>query len=196
MPKIQTSILDFFNRKKYISHNKRHVNLKKSQQNSDNTLFSYNKKRNYKESRNFINNQVSLYVDHKINWKGFCFIATNNYMEWVIKTTFPRRDSINGQFYDIGFEVGSATLDGNSALTNIEIKIPFRRGGLGSKFIQVINKSCQQFHVYGGGGNNSRYRLTEEGEQLIKASVRKGILLEEQVIFGTVPESQNTLSIE
>ena len=146
----------------------------------------------YKDSRRFLEKQK--HTDFKAIWKGFAFVATNNFSEWTVKTSYLRNDYRAEKIYEDGHTVGTATIDENSALVHIQIDDPFRRMGLATKLISFINKTCPQFHVYAGVQNNSRYRLTEEGAKLINACQRKNILDDEKVILNTVPPSPHMTS--
>lgn len=149
----------------------------------------YNPKRDYKYVKNYVKNKISSSFDSVHTWQGYCFIASNNFREYKIINTIPRPDRFTNQVYQPGLEVGSATIDDDSALTNIEVIIPFRGKGLGTELIKFMNNCCEQFHVFAGTGENSRYQLTEEGAGFIKSCKQKGILDEEQVILNHVPPS-------
>lgn len=136
--------------------------------------------------------KVQSFVDRVHADKGYVFVATDNFSDYKVYTAVDRMIlTDNGQYktISVGTEVGEATVDGNSALTHIEVGADFQREGIGSHLIQFIFKCCRQFQVYVDSSVNSRYRLSHEGAALIASCQRRGILGDLQVIPATPPAS-------
>lgn len=127
--------------------------------------------------------------DASKQWDGYLFIANNNFTEYSVITLLPRPNYQLKKVIPIGYEVATATVDDNSALTHILVNESFRRKKIGSQLIRFIKNCCPKFIVFGGTTHNSRYRLTSEGAALMKHCVENKILSSTQVIIGSVPES-------
>lgn len=127
--------------------------------------------------------------DASKQWERYLFIATNNFTEYSVVNLLARPNYQLKKVIPVGFEVATATVDDNSALTHISVKEPFRRQKIGAQLIRFIKHCCPKFIVFGGTEHNSRYRLTQEGAALMEYCVSNKILSPTQVIVGNVPES-------
>lgn len=127
--------------------------------------------------------------DKTHQWNNYLFIATNNFTEYKVTNTIPMASKQSKEVFPSGTTIATATVDDDSALTNIEVNAKIRRQGIGTELIRFIKNACPQFVVFGGSEHNSRYRLTHEGAALIEHCRRKKILKAEQVIVDFVPES-------
>ena len=111
--------------------------------------------------------------DKSHSWKGYSFIATNNFREYSVKTMTARNHRDLDFLIPAGFTVANATVDDDSALTHLEVHQLFQRLGIGRELLRFIKNSDKQFIIYGGTSNNSRYRLTAEGAGVGQKAFKK-----------------------
>lgn len=161
---------------------------------SNSSMFPYNRKIDYKKSRDFLNKYKNA-CDAIMTRNGYCFCAKANFSEYSVYTTMDRLMIIGGRKNRVpqGTCVATAKIDDDSALEHIHVDALFRRQGIGKNLVRFINKCAPQFHAFGGVEHNSRYRLTEEGASLIRACHNAGILNDEQVILNFVPQSPSSV---
>ncbi len=172
-PKVlkQTSILDFYSAE---AIRRRQLAAKKAARQRYNTV------RRYRHKFHREHPYWQMIESHKF----FCYCRNELYF-FVVD---PQIDNV----------IAELDLDEDYWLEHIHVEAAYQRRGIGMHLIQVANKytytqGSKGINVCVGVGENSRYRLTNEGAALITACRNKNILNEEQIFYESIPSAGQSL---
>lgn len=146
--------------------------------------------RAYRKKRDIINCLYEKYdYTCRKRKKELLFVANSDFSEFnvykIMGTTFKELED------SMRTSIANAQVDGEGALSFISVKESYRRQGIGTEIIRFINERMPEkdFIIFGGQEHNSRYRLTEQGMNLIMSCLRKRIIQPRQFIGNEVPRS-------